>query len=245
MKDSPRRLPLIFGHRGSPLHTRENTVESYCRALADGADGIELDVRRTADGVLVCHHNRSVRFGLRVSRMTFTELYRWYAGRDLPVTTLRSALEKVAGRGLVNIELKIAGIEREVVSLAAQFLPDGTYIFTSFKHKAIAACRALAPEVPAFLIARSIGSLAVMLTQLREINATGIALRHRLIDKRVIEFFRKQGLPVFAWTVNKLPSAQWLADLGVSGLITDLPREMAEEFRRRTALIPKDAALGL
>ncbi|MDD5088982.1 MAG: glycerophosphodiester phosphodiesterase, partial [bacterium] len=209
------------------------------------ADGIELDVRKTADGVLVCHHNRSVRFGLRVSRMTFTELYRWYAQRDLTVTTLASALEKVAGRGLVNLELKITGIEREVVTLAERHLPEGSYIFTSFKHRAIASCRRLAPDVPAFLIARSLGSLAVMLARLREINATGIALRHRLIDARVIEFFRKQGLPVFAWTVNKLPSAQWLADLGVSGLITDLPWEMAEEFRRRTALIQKDAALGL
>lgn len=238
-------MPLIFGHRGSPLSSRENTVESYCHALADGADGIELDVRATADGVLVCHHNRTVRFGLRVSKMTFTELYRWYAKRDLTVATLQSALEKVAGRGLVNIEIKVTGIEREVVALAARYLPPSSYFFTSFKRAAVAACRELAPDVPAFLIARSIGSLAVMLTQLREINASGIALRHRLIDKRVIEFFRKHGLPVFAWTVNRLPNAKWLADMGVSGLITDLPREMVEEFRRRAALLSGDTLLEM
>jgi len=238
-------VPLIIGHRGSPLLNLENTVESYCRALADGADGIELDVRVTADGVLVCHHDRTVRPGLPVSKLTFTELYRWYTARDRSVSTLAGALEKVAGRGLVNIELKVTGIEREVVMLAARHLPADSYIFTSFKQRAVAACRELAPDVPAFLIARSIGSLAVMLMRLQEINASGIALRHRLIDERVITFFRNHGLPVFAWTVNKLPNAQWLADLGVSGLITDLPREMVEQFRRRAALLNGDAVLGV
>lgn len=238
----PGRMPLIFGHRGAPRDEMENTIESYRRAFADGADGIELDVRATRDGVLVCHHDRTVGARQKISRMTFAELYRYYLLRDERVHTLEQALQQVAGRGVINIELKVMGIEAAATALARKYLPDGSYVFTSFHLPAVARCRKFAPDVPAFLILRTLPKLAELLKRMQEINASGIALRHRLIDEKVIAFFRSHKLPVFAWTVNKLPNAHWLADLGVSGLITDSPREMVEAFRARAALLGADAA---
>ena len=52
--------PLVLGHRGAPRAARENTVEAFRRAVELGADGVELDVRRTADDVLVVHHDPAV-----------------------------------------------------------------------------------------------------------------------------------------------------------------------------------------
>lgn len=234
---STRRLPLIFGHRGSPREAPENTIESYRRAFDGGADGIELDVRVTRDGVLVCHHDRTVGARQKISRMTFADLYRHYMKRDEPVHTLEQSLRQVAGRGVINIELKVMGIEADVVAMARNYLPEGSFIFTSFHFPAVARCRKHAPDVPAFLILHTLPELAKLLTRLQEINASGIALRHRLIDEKVIAFFRSHKLPVFAWTVNRLPNAQWLADLGVSGLITDSPRELVVAFKARAALL--------
>ena len=57
---SPSDGPRILAHRGASARARENTVEAFRLASALGADGVELDVRRTADGALVVHHDPSV-----------------------------------------------------------------------------------------------------------------------------------------------------------------------------------------
>ncbi|WP_320068961.1 glycerophosphodiester phosphodiesterase [Micromonospora sp. RTGN7] len=50
--------PLVFAHRGSSADLPEHTLAAYLRALAEGADGLECDVRLTRDGHLVCVHDR-------------------------------------------------------------------------------------------------------------------------------------------------------------------------------------------
>ena len=55
-----RGRPLVFGHRGASAAAPENTVEAFSKARALGADGVELDVRRSADGVLMVHHDAEI-----------------------------------------------------------------------------------------------------------------------------------------------------------------------------------------
>ena len=54
-------LPLVIAHRGASRDAPANTPAAFEAAIAVGADAVELDVRRTADGVLVVHHNASRR----------------------------------------------------------------------------------------------------------------------------------------------------------------------------------------
>ena len=72
------RLPLIIGHRGASALAPENTLAAFRRAIADGADGIEFDVRLSRDGVAVVIHDASLkRTGLQhrnVSELTAAEL---------------------------------------------------------------------------------------------------------------------------------------------------------------------------
>lgn len=120
--------PEIVGHRGSREGTYEHTLGAFTRAIADGADALECDIRLTADGHLVCLHDRRLDFvsGQRglVSSMTLAELRdvrfgarrpwrtadRWRGGRpvapptdaepdDTRLTTLRELLELVADAG--------------------------------------------------------------------------------------------------------------------------------------------------
>jgi len=55
-----RRAPLVFAHRGASATRAEHTLGAYVRAFEDGADGVECDVRLTADGHLVCVHDRRI-----------------------------------------------------------------------------------------------------------------------------------------------------------------------------------------
>lgn len=92
----------VLGHRGSRTPGPENTVEAVDAALRAGADGVELDIRRSADGDLVCVHDaRLPRLGGRaVVRRSTREL----ASRGIPALT--DVLDVWAGRGRLILEIK-------------------------------------------------------------------------------------------------------------------------------------------
>src|SRR3989440_10064561 len=94
-------FPHVLAHRGARRVAPENTVEAFVAAGALGADGVELDVHRTADGALVVHHDADARgVGVLAER---TEAEIGAARPEIP--TLEEALDACAGM-LVNIEVK-------------------------------------------------------------------------------------------------------------------------------------------
>ena len=78
LKDRDNGKVYVLGHRGSPLIERENTLQSFCRAIDEGADGVELDVHPTLDDHLVVSHDNSLKrvFGIdkKIEDITFEEL---------------------------------------------------------------------------------------------------------------------------------------------------------------------------
>lgn len=95
--------PLILAHRGASAHAPENTLRAFRLAVDQAADGIECDVRRTADGVLVMHHDVLVDGLGPVADIAFENLRR--SRPDIP--TLDETLEALPEPGFVlNIEVK-------------------------------------------------------------------------------------------------------------------------------------------
>src|SRR5579885_3092565 len=106
--------PLVLAHRGGRGPARENTVAAFRHGLAAGADGVELDVRRSADGVLVVHHDPDVA-GTAVDQLAAQVLPPW-----LP--TLGAALAACTG-AVVDVEVKAeaaAVASGEAAALGAQ-----------------------------------------------------------------------------------------------------------------------------
>ena len=93
-----QEMTLVIAHRGASRAERENTIAAFVRAVEMGADGIELDVRRTADDVLVVHHDAVLGDGRAVCRVRAGEL-------PDHVPTLSAALDACAG-AFVNVEIK-------------------------------------------------------------------------------------------------------------------------------------------
>lgn len=225
-----RERPLILGHRGSPLSVRENTLASFNLALEEGADGIELDVHSTSDGVLVAHHDDFLSTKEIIAQTSFQDLKRaeQAVGSELP--TLEEVFKLVAGRGVVNIELKAVGYEEAALNLARTLLPPQSYALSSFDARAVLACRRLAPDVPAFWIVFGPREGTSDLEILRGIDGSGIAPESRYLTAELAQLFRGQHYPIFAWTVNDPAEARRLAGLGVTGLITDVPRDILAAF---------------
>src|SRR5437763_7557885 len=93
-------MVFILGHRGAPRSARENTIEAFVEARRLGADGVELDVRRSRDGALVVHHDPVIPGGGAIADLRVAELPPY-------VPFLAAALEACAGL-LVNVEIKNA-----------------------------------------------------------------------------------------------------------------------------------------
>ena len=130
------RPPLRIAHRGMPRRERENTLPSFAAALAAGAQGIELDVHATADGVVVVHHDEATSDGVEIARAPWIDLSpsrRRSGATEIP--TLASVCDLVAERAELFVEIKGEGIEEAVTAVLEG--RSGTFAIHSFDHATI------------------------------------------------------------------------------------------------------------
>lgn len=218
-----RGRPLILGHRGSPLELTENTVASFLRALKEGADGVELDVRKTGDGKLVVFHDETLPSGELLLDYPLNELREIARKQNIMLQSLEEVLRELAGKGFLNIELKELGTAETAVDLALAFLPPASFVFSSFLPTVVSECRRRAPEVPAIYISDSGRDPERLSRLLSDSDASGIGLWHEALTPSIAKFFISREIPIFVWTVNEPAEAQRVTALGVVGIITDVP----------------------
>jgi glycerophosphoryl diester phosphodiesterase len=214
---------LVLAHRGAHGRCRENTVEAFRAVSATGADGVELDVRRSMDGVLVVHHDAALPEGRPVALTPSTLLPPW-------VPTLDLALDACAGLALVNVEVKSSPLEpgfdaeREIaVDVAAVVAGRLGILVSSFDLVALDAVRAADDRV-------ATGWLTPPGYDQQAAAASAAAGGHRAlipadpaVDPALVTMAHDLGLQVLVWTVNDPARVSDLAAMGVDGVVTDRP----------------------
>ncbi|HEV2179040.1 MAG TPA: glycerophosphodiester phosphodiesterase family protein [Gemmatimonadaceae bacterium] len=222
-----RTGPLLIGHRGAPRERPENTLPSFMRALELGADGIELDVHTTKDGVVVVHHDEVPRAtapsgrltGKRIDALTFDELQGFSVRGMALIPTLAEVLAAVRGRADVFVELKGTGVEAAAIDVIRKSPSPERCAVHSFDHDAVRRARALAPELRAgILFDRAVEDVPAAM---RAADALDAWPRWDLIDAAMVAAVHGAGGRVIAWTVNRAEAATELAALGVDALCTD------------------------
>jgi glycerophosphoryl diester phosphodiesterase len=217
-----RRLAgtIVLAHRGLHRTERENTVAAFRAAARVGADGVELDVRRTRDQVLVLHHDPSLtRLGPLVEVMA-AELPAW-------MPTLAQALDACAGMAMVNVEIKADPDGPDVAAQVAALLgarlsePGPRLLVSSFDLATIDAHRAAAPGVATGWL--TVAADATVVATVAERGHAMIHPHHALIDAALLAAARRHDLGVVAWTVDDPARAAELAALGVEVLISNEP----------------------
>lgn len=224
--------PLVLAHRGARRRAPENTIEAFRVARELGADGVELDVRLSADGALVVEHDPTLATGLSVADSSLAVL------REVSpaLATLSEALDECAGL-LVNVEIKkpprttaFDASERvadEVVALCAAREHRDRVLVSSFDLRIIDRVRVHAEAPPT-------GYLFQFGADFEAMTEMAAARGHRAIHPdwrglvgrragRVISRAHGLGLDVNVWTVNRRSSIARLARLGVDGIVTDVP----------------------
>ena len=221
--------PIVLAHRGASRAAPENTIEAFTLARDLGADGVELDVRHTADHALVIHHDPEISgFGL-IAAATFAEL----RAAVPSVPTFAEALAACSGL-LVNVEIKCLPWDpdadtpdhahvRAVVAALADSPLD--IIVSSFDLSAIDACRALAPDLAtAWLTADQAVAEAAARARAHGHGAVNPDRKSALAASHDdIAAAHDQGVTVNVWTVDDPAEMVRLAELGVDALITNVP----------------------
>lgn len=215
----------VFAHRGASGVARENTIAAFALAVAAGADGVELDVRRSADGALVVHHDAEID-GLGLIRdLRAAELPDW-------VPLLDQAVEACSGLE-VNIEIKNLPTEpdfdpdEELAAQVAAFVVDGCLveraIVSSFNLKAIERVRAAEPAVATGYLTLPIWDQRACLAQVRAGGHRALHPQHLAVNAELCRAARDEGVAVNTWTVDDPDRMLWLAEAGVDAIITNRP----------------------
>jgi glycerophosphoryl diester phosphodiesterase len=223
-QDSSAR-PARIAHRGAPREYPENTLPSFARAIELGADGIELDVHATRDGVVVVHHDpvpRATATNTKVERraiadLTYDQLRTFSVAPGIGIPTLTEVLSLVGGATTVYVEIKGSGIERQVIDVIRE--SGAQCALHSFDHAAVARAKTLAPEIRrGLLFSRRTPDPAAWMGEAGALDAWP---EWPLVDQEFVKSVRRIGGSVIAWTVNDAAAARHLASLGVDGLCTD------------------------
>lgn len=242
---APGKSLSIVAHRGASAVAPENTLSAFRRALAEGADAIELDVRLTADNELVVIHDASLRRtanskGL-VAHSTLAEIRlldagRWFdprfAGERIP--TLVEVFEIVPPTIGVNIELKPEHRGRRgalLVERCAQLIVrckrEASVLVTSFHHPLVALSKKRHPGIPAGILLHPLRQRALSPVRIATaIGADYIVFGGKTLSKRLTQKAHDQGIRVAEYTVNTEHRLRRASRYGVDAIITNCPGMM-------------------
>jgi glycerophosphoryl diester phosphodiesterase len=202
-----------LAHRGDWRQAPENSIPALAAALAvPGCDGVEFDVRLSADGVPVLSHDESLdrvqgRPG-RVDGLPAREL------EDLGIPALADALAMIPHKAMIDVDLK--GLhDRAVVEVLASGRGPGLVngVVSSFVPETLERVAGLAPAWPRWLNAWDLTSATI--DRAVELGCTAISVDFHAIDPSSIASTRAAGLDVAAWTVRRRTTYGRLQRLGV------------------------------
>lgn len=237
---------LVFGHRGAKAYAPMNTIPAFELAVAQGADGIELDVHRSKDGHAVIVHDFTVDSTSdgsgRVTDMTLAQLKELDAGswfgeefRGVRIPTLDEVFEAVGSRTLVNVEIKSEspetdGVEQVVADVIQRHDMARRVIVSSFNPLTLQRFRAILPNVPiGFLFS---GQMQIDTVGLMQQLGLAHEAKHPHYEVITAEYRAlNSAYRINAWTVNDVAEALRLRDIGVDAIITDVPDVILKALR--------------
>jgi glycerophosphoryl diester phosphodiesterase len=210
-------MTWVIAHRGASADDRENTLPAFERAIAIGADFVELDVQVSADGVPVVFHDvdldrlTPLRGPLR--RRTAAEL------REHEIPTLYEVLELTSGRIGVMAELKSAYLFRrhDVIGLTVAALDEGDVVL-SFSRRTLLDARRRRPELR---VLQHVGYGVSI--RAASSYAWGVGFHDPRVTSRGMARARRLGLETTVYTVNDEQRMRTLLALGISGIFSDRP----------------------
>jgi glycerophosphoryl diester phosphodiesterase len=220
--------PLVISHRTHMGTQPENSLEGIRAALEEDVDGIEIDVRASADGVPLLLHDATL--GRTHGDPRALGDLRAAEARALGVPALEEALATVAGRATLYVEVKERGLGVAVASAVRAANATPWCWVWAFDPGVCRELRGLLPEVPVALNANALsgvrfGYSAPLEVGVRE-ELAAVSLDHRVLTSELVERGHSLGLRVFTWTVDEPADIRRAIDAGADGVCGNYPRRI-------------------
>jgi glycerophosphoryl diester phosphodiesterase len=257
-------FPLIIGHRGAAAVAPENTLVSFERALKDGADGIEFDVRLARDRVPVIIHDATLKrtamrkgtiASLSSSELSKVDVGTWFNLRypsharaeyaQATITTLAHVFEALnEANARLYVEMKCGPEDRavlaaEVAKMVRTYALAHRVVVESFDLAAIAEIKRLDSGIrTAALFDRKLSrpapSTRRMIERAIRSGASEIALHRSLATQRAVQMAERHGLETVIWTADSPAWVKRAIKSGIRAIITNNPARL---FARRAELL--------
>ena len=229
----------VIAHRGASGYAPENTLEAFLLAIEQGADGIELDVQLSRDGIPVVIHDETIdrvtdRTGY-VKDYTLQELkeltvlkdrFPQYSQSKIP--TLKEVLEAVKSSGIqVNIELKTGiywypDIEKKVAEIVEETGMKEKIIYSSFNHYSVQRIKEIVPDAETAYLYSDVILNVEDYARKTKVDGLHPAVYHvKMAD--FLKGYIESGLNVRVWTVNEEADMKALTEAGVTAGFTNYP----------------------
>ncbi|OLE52346.1 MAG: hypothetical protein AUG51_18545 [Acidobacteria bacterium 13_1_20CM_3_53_8] len=248
-----QQLPLIIGHRGAAAVAPENTIISFKRALSDGADGVEFDVRLASDHVPVLIHDPDLRrTGLReglIANLSSSELAQidagsWFNLKFPSAANLeyeRSKIPTLAevfqffknDSSLLYVELKCAphealSLAQATINLIHEYGLASRVVVKSFLLEAIKDVKLLDHTIRTAAlfdrkVTRPIRLKRKLLERAVDCGADEISLHYTLAGRRIVERAKERGLETVVWTVDNHAWVERARSTGIRAIVTNNP----------------------
>ena len=255
--------PRVFAHRGGSALAPENTIAAFDNGLALGADGLELDVHLSRDGVVVVHHDRLLdrttdltgdiagKTARELSQADAGYTFRTgdafpFRGRGVNVVPLREVLDRYPDRPII-IEMKVntAEMAEAVVATVRGAGASERVCLGSFGQRVLRAARALEPAVATsaareevrWALYRSWCRWPVSRPPYDGYQVPEYAGRTHVVSPRFVAAAHGAGLGVQVWTVDTEDDARRLLAWGVDALISDRPDVVVPIAKGETAIV--------
>ncbi|MGD2135963.1 MAG: glycerophosphodiester phosphodiesterase [Gemmatimonadales bacterium] len=215
-------MTLVIAHRGASADEVENSIAAFRLALDQGADGIELDVYVTLDGVPVVHHDPEIG-SLPIWRMTADAVTGSTLANGEAVPTLAQALAAIGPESEVFVEVKELPSANDAHLFAALDTapsPERCRVH-SFDHRIVHRLKDQRPELACGILSASYP--VHPLRPLQDATAGVLWQQESLIDEGLIRMAHDSGYRVYAWTVDHPDRIRTLVSLGVDAVCTNRP----------------------
>lgn len=232
-----RNSALIIGHRGAKsLAKVENTLEAFQIAIDMQLKMIEFDVRRTKDNQLIVFHNDHINHK-KLNTLTYEEMCLHTSAENFTPPLFEEVIKTCSGKIMLDIELKEAGYEAEVLDLLKTYYTTEQYIITSFLDSVIKKIKLLNPSIKAGLLL-GLGNASLLqrfseffpIKRLKSTQADFVAANYRLVTPWLLRHCKKHGYHIYVWTVNADDVYTKLIRNKVSGIITDYPQRYSGQY---------------
>ncbi|MCH8502552.1 MAG: glycerophosphodiester phosphodiesterase [Aliidiomarina sp.] len=235
---------FIFAHRGASFEAPENTLAAFQRALDAHADGIEIDIMQVGDEIYVFHDRYLRRLAAQPGRfqdLTAEQIERLRVFNQQPIPTLLQTLEFIAGKCVLNVELK-GEISPELLSRALQraqaefgFQPEQLLV-SSFNHHWLKTLQRHRPEIR--YGALNAGCLLDYAHFAADLNAYSVHIDVDFITEAFVKDAHQRGLVVYVYTVDEPEDILELQKMGVDGIFSNHPQHARNVLYGHTSASP-------